>query len=348
MQATISNKERIVSLDIIRGIALFGILLINVPAFIVLVEGGASPDYSGINGVIDTVISILVEKKFFSIFSFLFGAGFYIFASRAESRGDRPLLRFSRRLIVLLLLGIIHIVIFWGSILPAYAIIGFALIPFYRVKPKIILMFVGGLTTAYSLVKILMIFNLSAGAVLAFVGLLGNDSILIYIMFLLGFLAAKTNIIQRVADHKTLLKMIQAATFLLYIGFSIWIWMVFPESKISQIDLIIGLGTIPMTLFYLSTLFLLTENKTIQKAMQPVALVGKMAFTNYIAQSIIGVQIISLMGLEVVSPKETVIIAVIIFAIQIIFSVVWFKFFKMGPLEKVWRVLTYGKQLKAR
>lgn len=347
MQATISNKERIVSLDIIRGIALFGILLINVPAFIVLVEGGASPDYSGINGVIDTVISILVEKKFFSIFSFLFGAGFYIFASRAESRRDRPLLRFSRRLIVLLLLGIIHIVIFWGSILPAYAIIGFALIPFYRVKPKIILMFVGGLTTAYSLVKILMIFNLSAGAVLAFVGLLGNDSILIYIMFLLGFLAAKTNIIQRVADYKTLIKIIQAVTFLLFIGFSVWIWMISPNST-SLLDVVIGLGTVPMTLFYLSTLFLLTENKTIQKAMQPVALVGKMAFTNYIAQSIIGVQIISLMGLEVVSPKETVIIAVIIFAIQIIFSVVWFKFFKMGPLEKVWRVLTYGKQLKAR
>lgn len=352
MQATISNKERIISLDIIRGISLFGILMINVPAFIMLVEGGMSPDYSGVNGVIYTLITIFVEKKFFSMFSFLFGVGFYIFASRAEARGDRPLLRFSRRLMVLFLLGIIHIFIFWGSILSMYAIIGFALIPFYRVKPKKTLMFVGGLTAIYSTMKILMLFYSSAEAVPPFISFIGNDTVLIYIMFLLGFLAAKTNVIQRVSDNKTLIKLIQVITFLLFIGFSIWIWTISPDLTVDgnmyYSNQVIGLGAIPMTLFYLSTLFLLTENKVVQKMMQPVALVGKMAFTNYIAQSIIGLQIISLIGLEVVSPNQTVIIAVIIYTIQIIFSVVWFKFFKMGPLEKVWRVLTYGKQLKAR
>ncbi|MGG2106662.1 DUF418 domain-containing protein [Lysinibacillus pakistanensis] len=51
-----------------------------------------------------------------------------------------------------------------------------------------------------------------------------------------------------------------------------------------------------------------------------------------------------LMGLEFVSPKNIVIISILIYSIQIIYSVVWFKFFKMGPLEKVWRFMTYGKR----
>ncbi|MED3553365.1 hypothetical protein [Cytobacillus praedii] len=134
MNPSITQKKRIISLDIIRRIALFGILFINVGAFQVLIEGGPMPDYSGINGMIDTLIKVFIEKKFFSTFSFLFGVGFYIFASRAESRGDKPRLRFFRRLMALLLLGSIHIFIFWGSILAVYAIIGLFLIRFYHAK----------------------------------------------------------------------------------------------------------------------------------------------------------------------------------------------------------------------
>lgn len=70
MNPSISQKERIISLDIIRGLALFGILLINVGAFKVIMEGDPLPDYSGINGIIHSLIIIFVQKKFFSIFPF--------------------------------------------------------------------------------------------------------------------------------------------------------------------------------------------------------------------------------------------------------------------------------------
>ena len=86
------------------------------------------------------------------------------------------------------------------------------------------------------------------------------------------------------------------------------------------------------------------ENKSIAKFLKPIGRVGQMAFTNYLAQSFIGLAIMSLMGLEVVSPSDVVIIAILIFVIQIIFSVIWFKFFKMGPFEKVWRFMTYGRK----
>lgn len=63
MNPSVTQKERIVSLDIIRGLALFGILFINVTAYQVIIEGGPMPDFSGINGIIDKLIDIFVEKK---------------------------------------------------------------------------------------------------------------------------------------------------------------------------------------------------------------------------------------------------------------------------------------------
>lgn len=68
MNPSISQKERIISLDIIRGLALFGILLINVGAFKVIMEGDPLPDYSGINGIIHSLIIIFVQKSSFLFF----------------------------------------------------------------------------------------------------------------------------------------------------------------------------------------------------------------------------------------------------------------------------------------
>lgn len=342
MNPSIKQKERIISLDIIRGFALFGILFINVGAFKIMTEGMQLPDENGLNGIIAKLIDIFVEKKFFSIFSFLFGAGFYIFASRAESRGDKPRWRFTRRLLALLLIGIIHFFFFWGSILWTYAIIGFLLIPFYRAKVSTICKWLGGIIIVHIVMLFIGSFAKDIGIISKVSAFLGNDAIAIFIMFLTGFLAAKANWIRRISDLSNQIKWIQIVTLPIFIGFSIWIWNT-PTGDYQRMQSIIGLGLIPTTYFYLSTFFLILENKHIAKLLQPIARVGQMAFTNYWAQSFIGLAIISLMGLEVVSPINIVIISTIIFAIQIIYSVIWFKFFKMGPLEKVWRFMTYGR-----
>ncbi|MBK3493861.1 DUF418 domain-containing protein [Viridibacillus sp. YIM B01967] len=343
MNPSISQKERIISLDIIRGLALFGILLINVAAFNVIIEGDPLPDYSGINGIISTLITILVEKKFFSIFSFLFGAGLYIFTSRAESRGDKPRWRMARRLLALLLLGVIHMFIFWGTILPIYSIVGLILIPFYRTKVSTLKKWLVGSVTIYIVSLIVKIFLPSIKLIAPILDFFSNDLILIFIMFLAGFLTAKANWFVQIKRLSKQIRWIQIGTCVLFIVFSIWIWNAL-QSGDHNVKFIIELGAIPATLFYLSTLFLLLENKLVVKLLRPIARVGQMAFTNYIAQSIIGTTIISLIGLEVVSPKDVVYIAILIYVIQIIFSIVWFKFFPMGPLEKVWRFMTYGKK----
>ncbi|MFP3390723.1 DUF418 domain-containing protein [Brevibacillus sp. SIMBA_040] len=340
--SSIPQKERIVALDIIRGLALFGILFINVKGYILLTEGVEIPVYNGINAVIDTLINIFVEKKFFSIFSFLFGVGFYIFASRAEKRGDKPLRRFSRRLLTLFVIGVVQVFIFWGTILPFYALIGFLLLPFYRAKVATGSKWLAGITGVYLLALILKLTG-AASLLSSVLDVIVADSTLIFLMFLAGFLAAKSDLIRRVGEWKNQIRQVAIGALPVVAGFSIWTWFA-AVNGVDELKLIVSLGTIPAVVFYLSSLFLLLEHEQIRSFLTPVSRVGQMALTNYVAQSFIGTLIISIMGLEIVSPVNVVIIACLIFIVQIIFSSLWFKFFSMGPLEKMWRFMTYGKQ----
>ncbi|MDY0393955.1 DUF418 domain-containing protein [Virgibacillus halophilus] len=90
------------------------------------------------------------------------------------------------------------------------------------------------------------------------------------------------------------------------------------------------------------------ENKAIRTLLKPVARVGQMALTNYVSQSMIGLFIISLMGMEsppyMISPVHVVVVACLVFIFHLIVSSIWLKFFKRGPLEILWRFMTYGKQ----
>ena len=340
MNSSIGQKERIISLDIIRGIALFGIMLINIPAYRIIIEGDIIPISSGVNQYVNLLIHILIEKKFFAIFSFLFGVGFYIFISRAEQRGDKPRWRFTRRLLSLLLLGVVHIFIFWGSILAIYAVIGFLLLPFYKAKVSTIKKWLGGFACVY---LISLIVTLAVPTMADTVSFLGNDTVLIYILFMAGFLVAKAGWLQQISRLHKQIRWIQMGTLPIVIAFSIWSWIVLQQDA-DNVMLVISLGTIPTVLFYLTTMFLLLENRRVVQLLQPIARVGQMALTNYVAQSFLALAIMSLLGIEYASPSQVVMLASIIFIIQILFSVLWFKFFKMGPLEKVWRFMTYGRK----
>ncbi|GED15762.1 DUF418 domain-containing protein [Aneurinibacillus migulanus] len=345
----ITKKDRIISLDIIRGIALFGILLINVPAFIIMMENSPQPDMSGFNGILHALVEAFIEKKFFSIFSFLFGVGFYIFVSRAEERGDRYYLRYVRRLLALLLFGIINaLFIFWGDILHIYALFGFVLLPFYKLKPKNILLSVGLIAFAHWVARIvcMTVFSPTAKPP-ALLDFIASDSLTIIIMFLLGLYAAKSGLVRNVSQHLRTFKITRSITFVLFVIFAgIILWITSkPETDttIFYQKSFISLGAIPMTLFYLSTLFILLENKALQNTLRPIGHVGQMAFTNYIGQALLGRVIISFMGLEVISPLPALIISLVIYAIEVMISTLWLRKYKQGPLEWLWRRMTYGK-----
>ena len=138
------KSDRIVSLDIIRAMALFGVLLMNFPDF----SGADAMEALGrplLQGKMDTALkatfSILVHGKAMGCFAMLFGIGLFIQFERASAKGIRPIPFAMRRLGSLFLLGVVHYICIWdGDILALYALVGCSLLLFLKAKPKIYLL----------------------------------------------------------------------------------------------------------------------------------------------------------------------------------------------------------------
>src|SRR5580698_9579925 len=145
--APITAAERIAYIDILRGMALFGILAANMRGFNApeAVYGNIRPLFHGRADLIaQGFIDIFIQGKFVTLFSFLFGLGFAVQLSRAEARGARFLSFYPRRLAALALFGLIHgILIWWGDILLAYSLAGALLLSFRKAPQKVVLWWAG-------------------------------------------------------------------------------------------------------------------------------------------------------------------------------------------------------------
>lgn len=144
----IGESNRIHQIDVIRGIAILGILLVNMahfsyPDLYLLLTG---PDnfftqgFSKADELTVTLLDTFVQMKFITMFSFLFGFGMIIMMERAEEKGQKFGPIYMRRLLALLLFGTIHAFFIWdGDILTEYALLGFVLFLFRKRRPKTLL-----------------------------------------------------------------------------------------------------------------------------------------------------------------------------------------------------------------
>jgi uncharacterized protein len=136
----VAPNERIATLDVLRGFALFGILLMNIEAFsgpLDLSFTGIDQHWQGVDRWADGFVYIFVQGKFFTLFSLLFGVGFAVMAQRAEMAG-RDFTRFYlRRSLGLLVIGVLHAVLLWsGDILISYALLSFVLLAFRQAPQR--------------------------------------------------------------------------------------------------------------------------------------------------------------------------------------------------------------------
>jgi len=151
-------QERIVTLDILRGIALLGVLIANVylwfnGLWFLFPEYGEELMRFSLDSVAFHGITAFVEGKAITTFSFLFGLGFALQMTRAEAKGGHFVPFFSRRMAILFLIGVPHGVLLWyGDILMAYALIGLLLLLFRNARDRTLLMWAGGLLVAVPLV----------------------------------------------------------------------------------------------------------------------------------------------------------------------------------------------------
>ena len=162
--APVSQAERVQIVDILRGFALFGILLVNMAIFYAPFQQllfPADPAAAWYDRAATWLIHFLAEGKFYALFSLLFGLGLTLLMSRIEARGGRFVPLYLRRLLILLLIGLVHAFLIWpGDILVLYALLGALLIFFRHAKPRTLLIW------AVILMAIPPLFNLGSLALI--------------------------------------------------------------------------------------------------------------------------------------------------------------------------------------
>lgn len=388
----INARERIVSLDIIRGFALFGIFLANIPHFqwpVIQAQLYALPiEYAAADRWIRMLFDMFIETKFFSIFSFLFGLGFYLFMQRAEEKGFRVYRLFTRRLIVLALFGLLHLVFLWyGDILLTYACAGFLLMLFYKCKPKTIVIWMVAMMSFIMLIMAinflvlpetleLLIIELQAeGAdkieaaidtyqhatywtwlsyrfaneVIPILKDLPSSMLVAFFMFLVGLYAGKRGYFSAVEQHLPFIKRVCWITAVIGLPMTITVMLLHIgvlddgaslDFKIQMITLLSG----PLiAMFYISAILLLLRQQRWHRWLRPFGSAGRMALTNYIMQTCVGVGIFTGLGyFGVLNLRAGILLCFIVFLLQIVFSHYWLQRYRFGPLEWVWRTLTYG------
>jgi len=360
LAAPTSSSERIDAIDALRGIALFGVMAINlVMEFRVSIFEqflGPKTLASPIDRAVETVLAQAIELKAFALFSLLFGAGLAIQFDRLAKSGRRTVL-LARRLTVLLGFGVVHLCLIWnGDILTEYALAGFIVLPLLF-GPRWLI----ALTALVSLALYLVMQDFppeglfpsrtviwrdvmdanriyATGSfldVLAFrlreLPLIASLHAFVFLrtigLFLLGALAWRSGIAQNTRGLFVIaLPAIGLGAALLYRDRE-------------------PLGTIVLALGYGAAILGIAGLKRGKRLLGWAAPLGRMAFTNYIAQSVIFGWIFYGYGLGLfgrLGITEALAIGIAVYVAQVLFSAWWLRRYRYGPLEWLWRSLMYG------
>ncbi|WP_159886151.1 DUF418 domain-containing protein [Paenibacillus puerhi] len=366
------TRERLNEVDVIRGFAVIGIFLVNVPE---MIGNGISfqPVYAAGDSWLRLLYDMFVQTKFYSLFAFLFGLGFYLFMEGAERRGRKPKRLFARRLTVLLALGLAHAVLLWyGDVLYTYALVGFMLLLFYRRKPRTVLVWGILLCSLFALLLALLMglihvlglgdelsrpefaavpdmagrIRFLLGSGIGNVFLMGMD---ILGLFLLGLYAGKKRWFEAGGHQEgRRIRTVQAAalalSLLLFIPM-IRYYMGHSDAYNSQdIYVYIHLTGKTMAVFYVCTWLCLMRSETGTVRFSGLAALGRMALTSYLVQSALTMLLVSLLGSRAAGlPLWTgALYAVLVSVLQVGASLLWLRRYRMGPVEWIWRAAVYG------
>ncbi|MEB7409852.1 DUF418 domain-containing protein [Mammaliicoccus sciuri] len=373
-------KQRIFSIDALRGFSLLGILLMNILTF-------AYP-YQIINpfeffqhqdGAWFKISSLFIIASFYPIFAFLFGYGLSIMYQNSLDKGLNYYPMITRRLLFLLLLGIIHgVFIFYGDILSTYALLGLIAIIFVRLKPQFTLVTlsigIGIFVLLYLLPMILLkdvtqiesfvglqelerVNNiLSSADYVSIIGfnlkyfgmnianaiLVGPFSILPIMLF--GIYAHQINWFNKIKQHKNLYMVIGVVVLIL--GLAIKMIQIVLEGSVTSQLMSQMIGGPIVALSYIIFFVILCEDQTARKILTPLQSIGKLSLTTYIMQSVICIFIFYGVGFNFYGKLPVLniyIIGIVIYFVQLIVSYLYLMKFKQGPLEKLWRKVTYLK-----
>lgn len=391
--------ERIEVMDVLRGFALLGILMMNIEGFVgPLMQSvtGLNPELTGANRVVDWLIYVLVQGKFMTLFSLLFGMGFAVMLERARARGDAGGRLYTRRLLALLGFGIVHALLLWaGDVLIAYALVGFVLLLFFS-NTQASRLPIWAISLAVVLVGMLLVLGLliqlaattpegkammeaqAANGIatiqaeqqayghgtylqatvqrlhdtMGMLSALPVFGLLILVMFLLGAWLVRAGIMRDTAAHAPLFRKLLLVGMLVGLPLMLLSAIAMPSSQMHEMTLrsmswqsMALIAGILMSLGYASAIILAMQRPAWHRRLSWLAPAGRMALTNYLMQSLVCTTIFYGYGLgyfEQLPRAWQPLFVIVLFTLQVMFSRWWLSRYRYGPMEWLWRWMTYG------
>lgn len=388
------EASRIAPLDLLRGFALLGILVMNVQAFSMPIAAYFNPNawgsLEGADGVVWFLSHVLVDQKFMTLFSILFGAGIVLMAGKAEARAASSWPIHYRRMAWLAVFGAAHAWLLWyGDILFTYAIAAMVLFPFRKARPRRLL--VAGLC----------VFAVASGVGVAFGLLLPDLPPETIDHARQGWDPTSEELAAEVAAYQgtwteqnahrwPFAAYVETEVLLTYwgwkagglmlIGMALFKWGVLAAERgasfyrrmaawgfgagfplvLAGVAANVALGwdlrasfftsqfnywgSLLVSLGYIAVVMLAVKGNWFASAQAQLRAVGRTAFSNYLLQTLLCTLLFYGHGLGLFGEASRVLQAAVVVAVctvQLVVSPLWLRHFTMGPLEWLWRSLTY-------
>ena len=380
-------SQRFELIDALRGFALFGVLLVNLESTtlyeFVPADGTHGLLMTPLDRWLDGFIGILVSGTSITLFSLLFGVGFSLQMRRRQSDAQ-AVRRYLRRLLVLLVIGIVHALLWWGDILRYYAVLSALLLPLQRLRMRT-LAWVGALVVVLAplllrpwLPALLPTQSVSDSAAQSLAAFSGNDwgemvranfervlhmLLAVWILptyvlgrLMIGAALGRSGKLQQASQELpfwrrlliimlALFALAQLGPTLLPAGSS---WL---DTHVFKRLALVFYQAQPLCLglSYMAGFVLLYQHEGIRRRLAWLAPIGRMALTNYLSQTVLAIALFYGVGLGLgpVTPTAIVASALLIFAAQAITSRWWLSHYSQGPVEWLWRRLTYGRAARS-
>ena len=355
--------ERLASIDVLRGVALFGVLMVNlVTGFRVSIFQQFLPveaAASALDRFAEGLVSLVLESKSLALFSLLFGVGLAIQFDRLLVR-ESAVYWLTRRLAVLLLFGLVHLLFIWnGDILTEYALAGFVVLPFLRSPRWMLGLGAASLLALYVAMPRLLpwpdaaamrqhvaeanlvyptgslgdVWRFSVREIPLMGLLLANVFPRTIALFLLGVVVWRTGVLRNLDRYRTKLAVGAVAGIAAGAG-------------LTALNGIWGLGDVVLALGYASAVMALIQVPATARLLNIFAPIGRMAFTSYVTQSLVLGYVFFGYGFGLfgrLGPAHALVVGICIFVAQMLVSAWWLRRFRFGPLEWLWRTFTYGR-----
>jgi uncharacterized protein len=390
--APIAPASRIFALDVVRGAALFGILVENVHLF-----GADSVAWDSLpDRVAFAVMHVFFESKTWTLFSILFGLGFTLQLERLGASGASVLPVFLRRLAVLFALGAAHALFFDGDILMLFAELGLGLLLVRRLPTRTLLLLAAALILVFPLAHLALPDERRAGpdevriaraeleeaqrsdvyAVGSFAEVLADNAdaipadplenltnpesgLSVFAMFLLGCVIGRSGVLRDIPGHAAAIARVRAwglglglgamlvERFLhVTAGYDVFRAQAAGPGVQFVGDLLFAYGITALALGYAAALVLAAETPRGKAALAPLATIGRLTLTVYLVQTLMFTTLFYGYGFGQayrLGPLAVTGWAVAFFALQLLASQWWSRRFVFGPVEWLWRSLTYLK-----